>query len=177
MLGSGVGQLPANSSPGAAMSRLFLARAVLAFALALCTASTASADPPRAERLVNRAMVQADREAVRLLRLLDESRRARDVARIACVDRSLSQVNSLSRMLDFRRDRIRAAHARGDRAQVRHEQRVLVHMIQEIRRVAREGRACVNPASGQPDHTTVEVLIHPDVRHHEDLRPTPTPRR
>jgi len=143
--------------------------------LVLCLSLPAAANPPPAVREANLALVRADQEAVRLLRLLDQSRLSRNVAQISCVDTSLSQINSFSRILELRRDRIQAASARRDAATVAHERRIVRRIYRQLRDVAREGRACVYPSAGDDDRTIVEVLIDPRVRH-QDLTPPEPPR-
>lgn len=152
-----------------------LTRATWTTALVLCLSLPAAADPPAAEREANLALIRADREAVRMLRLLDQSRLSRNVAQITCVDTSLSQINSFSRILELRRDRIRVASAAHDEATVAHEQRIVRRIYGQLRDVAREGRACVYPSAGEDDRTVVEVLIDPAVRH-QDLTPPRPPR-
>jgi len=157
------------------MSYRWITHAAWTTTLVLCLALPASADPPPAEREANLALIRADREAVRLLRLLDHSRLSRNVAQIRCVDASLSQINSFSRILELRRDRIHAAARRGDQATVAHERRIVRRMYHQLRDIAREGRACVYPSADEGDQTVVEVLIDPDIRH-QDLTPRDPPR-
>ncbi|MCB9597917.1 MAG: hypothetical protein H6719_34695 [Sandaracinaceae bacterium] len=142
-------------------------------ALIVATTSTvAMADPPPALREVETALVQADREGVRLLRLLDETRLARNAPRIACVDSQLFQLNSVARLLELRRDRIRSAVARGDQAEIAHERQVVRRLVAELTRVSRAGRACVYPPAGAANQTIVEVTISREIQH-EELDPPP----
>jgi len=136
---------------------------------------TAMADPPSADREANVALANADREAVRLLMLLDQSRRERRLTQIACVDEQLSQVNSFARILTLRAARVRAAMARGAQRDVAHERRVIRRVAQNVQRAARAGRACVYPPAGEGDWTRVETLVSPEIRH-LDLTPPSTHR-
>ncbi len=131
----------------------------------------AMADPPTtAVREANQAMARADRAAVRLLALLDQSRRQRNLAQIACVDDQLSQVNSFSRILSMRAVRVRTALADGSTRDLAHERRVIRRLAENVQRAARAGRACVYAAAGEGDWTRVEVIVSPEIRH-QDLTP------
>lgn len=138
-------------------------------------AAPAHADPPASQE-ADLALAQADRDAVRLLRLLDESRRARHVGRIACVDRQLSQLNSFGRILAFHRERLIAAQQRGDGAAVARERATIRRLTNDLRDINRAGLACVFPPAGQSDRTVVVVTISPDTPEERELEaPAPRP--
>lgn len=145
--------------------RSMLVRGVVLCAL-LSAPTLAAADPP-ASREADAAVRAADRSGRRLLILLDQSRRARDVARIACVDLMLSQVNSFGRMLSERRRRLGEAQARGDALEIAHLRRVLRRMVSQVTTLERQGRACVYPEAMEADRTVVTVTIDSSVRHQD----------
>ena len=145
----------------------------LALALAVPLASApASADPPAAAREADRALIAAERARRHLLTLLDESRRARRIRDVACVDGALSQVNSFGRTLEDRRARLAGAARRGDAAELRLQRRVIRALARQLEERTRAGRACVYgelPAGREA--TVVTVIVDPAVPHREDLAP------
>ncbi|MCA9604771.1 MAG: hypothetical protein KC619_04225 [Myxococcales bacterium] len=155
------------------MSTFSTARAALVAAClvgaGLVGAAPVQADPPPPTREADLALAQVDRDAVRLLRLLDESRRARHLARIACVDRQLSQLNSFGRILLLHRERLVTATQHGDGATAARERAIIRRVTVDVRDITREGLACVYPPAGQADHTVVEVTISADTPVERDL--------
>ena len=145
--------------------RSMLVRGAVICAL-LLPASLGHANPPGV-RDADRAIHAAELAGRRLLMLLDRSRRAHDVARIACVDQRLTQVNSFGRILGERREQLVAARSRGDRAEVVHLTRVIRTMSRQIRIFEREGRECVFPGAGAADRTVVTVTVDPSIRHQD----------
>lgn len=158
---------PVSTSSFARWPLLILAPALLGAGLAV--AAPAHADPPPISQEADLALAQADRDAVRLLRLLDESRRAHHVGRIACVDRQLSQLNSFGRILAFHRERLIAAQQRGDGAAVARERATIRRLTRDLRDINRAGLACVFPPAGQSDRTIVVVTISPDTPEEREL--------
>ena len=150
-----------------------LVRAALLGAL-LALPSVATADLPSASD-ADLAIDAADRAARRLLALLDQTRRARDVSRISCVDRKLSQVNSIARTLTDRRQRLREATARGDAAEVAHQRRVVRSLVAQLREAERAGRACVYPEANVENRTVETVTIDPSIRHRDLSLPVSRP--
>jgi hypothetical protein len=161
-----------GNQPIVSTSTTVLRAALLAGLTVAGAASPARADPPPV-REVDRTLVQVDREAVRLLRLLDESRRAHAVTQIACVDRQLSQLNSFGRVLSLHRDRLVDALERGDAAAATRERQVIRRVTGQLVQIARAGRACVYPPAGEADRTVVVVTISPDTPRLADLGPPP----
>jgi hypothetical protein len=140
----------------------------------LCIPCVAAADLPvrsAAVREADQATGTAGLASQRLLRLLDQTRLARDPRRIACVDAKLSEVNSFARMISFRRERLIEAEERGDEGAAVHAQRVIRSLVSQLRRVEREGRACVDSFVIAHEHTIVETELDPDLPD-EDLAPT-----
>lgn len=140
----------------------------------------ASADSPsqraRVTREADAGLARASRAGRSLLALLDQSRRARDLPRIACVDRTLSRVNSFGRQLASRRQRL---HHLSDRRELTRERVVIRSLVRQLQQAEREGRACVNPALRRvsaTSRTEVEVTIDGTVPDEGDLRPD-RPRR
>lgn len=106
----------------------------------------------------------ADQAGQRLLRLLDHARLSRDVQRTACVDAKLTQANSFGRMIHDRRERLRAAAARDDRAAVAYERSVIRTLEAQLRRVERQGQECVYPELGVANGRTVVIVeVGPEV--------------
>jgi hypothetical protein len=130
---------------------------------------TVAAEAPRsaASREARSAVATADLAGQRLLRLLGETRRAGDARRAACVDEKLTEVNSFARMISLRSQRLVAADGRGDRGETARERIVLRNLVSQLRRLEREGRACVEPVV-EGGSTEVTVLIAPDTPR-EDL--------
>jgi hypothetical protein len=98
----------------------------------------------------------------RLLRMLDDARLSGDASRAACVDGKLAQANSFGRTILHRRERLLAAQQRGDGSATAHERAVIRTLSLQLRRIEREGRACVYPEVGE-EGTVVTVLISPEV--------------
>lgn len=136
--------------------------AVVLVGAGLVGVAPALADPPPVVREADLALAQVDRDAVRLLRLLDESRRAGHQERITCVDQQLSQLNSFGRILLFHRERLVAAQQRGDGAAVSRERAIIRRVTADVRDISRAGLACVYPPAGQSDRTVVVVTISAD---------------
>lgn len=142
----------------------------LAVALALAPAG-ASADPPArqaAVREADSAARAADLAGQRLLRTLDEARLGGLRERVTCVDGKLSQVNSHTRMILDRRERLRLAVERGDDGAVAHERVVIRNLLRNLVRLEREGRSCVHPEAGASGETVVITTIDPDYVPDED---------
>lgn len=139
-------------------------RLVLSLALVALFAGSAAADPPRsaAAEEADRAAHTAALAGQRLLRLLDEARVSGHRDRTSCVDGKLAQVNSFTRMILDRRERLRDAEARRDDAEAAHHRAVLRNLSAQMQRLEREGRACVFPEVGGSG-TTVVTLIDRDV--------------
>jgi hypothetical protein len=149
----------------------------LALIAPLC-AATAWADPPRSSgaREADRAAQSAMLASHRLLRLLDEARRAGDRSGSACVDGKLSQVNSFARRILDQRQRLRAAERRGDGSGAAHVRTVLRTLRAQMQRLEREGRACVD-ALAEERGTTVVTIVDRDVPEEEPSLLTEEDRR
>ncbi|MCZ7684069.1 MAG: hypothetical protein M5U28_36970 [Sandaracinaceae bacterium] len=142
----------------------------LAIALALAPGA-ASADPPNREAAVREAdsaARTADLAGQRLLRVLDEVRLGGERQRVTCVDGKLSQVNSHTRMILERRERLRAAAQRGDDGAVAHERLVIRNLVRNLARLEREGRSCVHPEAGASGDTVVITIVDPEEVPDED---------
>ena len=143
-------------------------RALLTVLAILLVPLGASADPPSAgAREADEAARSATLAGQRLLRMLVEARLRGDAPRAACVDGTLAQANSFGRSILDRRERLLAAQQRGDQSATAHERAVIRTLAVQLRRIEREGRACVHPETGERG-TVVTVLIGPEVPREED---------
>lgn len=133
-----------------------------------CSALADLPERSAAVREADHATGTAGLASQRLLRLLDETRLARDPRRIACVDEKLTEVNSFGRMIAWRRDRLIEAETRGDHRAAIHERRVIRTLVAQLRRVEREGRACVDHFASARETTIVETELSPGLPE-EDL--------
>jgi hypothetical protein len=143
-------------------------RRVLAILLVLAAPCAAFADPPsRAASFAEQAASSATLAGQRLLRLLDQTRLARDRERTACVDRELAVVNSFGRRILERRERLLAAEQRGDRAEARYQSLVIRTLLEQLRRAEREGRACIDAQANEPGSTVVTVVREAGLPHED----------
>lgn len=143
-------------------------RRLLTLMMVLLVPLGASADPPSdGAHEADEAARSATLAGQRLLRMLDEARLRGDAPRAACVDGKLTQANSFGRTILDRRERLLAAQQRGDETATAHERSVIRALTRQLRRVEREGRACVYPETGERG-TVVTVLIGPEVPRDED---------
>lgn len=138
-----------------------LARSIL-IALVLVMPAAAFATPPsRGAREADEAVLAATRAGRVLLFALDHARRSGDASRVRCVDAKLSEANAFGRMILERRERLRAAEARGDTREAEHQARVIRVLSAQLRRAEREGRSCGVPS--EPAGTVVTTHVSPDV--------------
>ena len=173
------GSHPRNELDVIPRSRLALFATLALAGLGAVVAPSAAAQVPPATNAVLReadiALVDADRQAVRLRQALAEARRARNAVATACVDRQLIQLNSFTRILQQHRGRLQAAIERRSDTAIAHERSVIRRMSEELHRIARTGLSCVNPHGGPEDRTIVIVTIAPETPEFDDLRAPPPP--
>ena len=139
-----------------------LSSLLLTIPMLLAGVAGAHAEEPasRALREADGAVHFADLAGRRLLGLLDGARLGGDQRQMRCVDVKLTQVNSFGRILLGRRDRLVRAEASGDEPAARHERMVIRNLHAQVRRLEREGRACVFPGADSGDgRTIVEVIV------------------
>lgn len=143
--------------------RVLIPSFVLALVLPAAVASANPSERAAAMREADAAARSAELAGQRLLRVLDEARLSGGQRRVACVDGRLSQVNSFTRMILDRRERLRAAVARGDDAAAAHERSVIRNLRAQLARIEREGRSCVHPEAGDSGSTVVVTIVDPEV--------------
>lgn len=139
-----------------------LSSLLLVFTMSLTAAAAARADEnaSRAIHEADGAVHFADLAGRRLLGLLDGARLGGNQRQMRCVDVKLTQVNSFGRTLSDRRERLLRAEANSDEAAARHERMVIRNLLAQVRRLEREGRACVFPGADSADgRTIVEVIV------------------
>jgi hypothetical protein len=137
------------------------------FSLGLCfslglASQAAHADPPgrgQPARDADRAVELASLASQRLLRLLDETRLSGHPLRTRCVDAKLTQVNSFTRLIIERRERLSAAREQGNETEVAHHRQVIRTLFTQLRRLEREGRSCVHPEPAVASRSTVVTVI------------------
>lgn len=92
---------------------------------------------------VDGAYQRASRASRRITSMLDDARRTRDARRAACLDVTLSEMNSQVRILGERAERLDAALARGDESVARHEAVLAGYVARHLGEVERRAVACV----------------------------------
>jgi len=116
-----------------------------------------------AEQLTQAAAIQrrADQLAQRLTKMLDESRRDKDIMRANCVNRKLTEVNANTRNIQQRAQALRDANATNDDARRSHEFTVLTVLGQKLESLDQEATQCLGQSVYEPGAsqiiTTVQV--------------------
>jgi hypothetical protein len=104
----------------------------------------------------------------RVLTMLDEARRERDIIRVTCLNDKLTQINAHLRTLQSRRENLQDAVNTGDESRRNHEFTVITVLGQHFRTLEQEANACVGQDIYETGTTRVVVDIDPSTPE-EDL--------
>jgi hypothetical protein len=104
----------------------------------------------------------------RVLAMLDEARRERDIIRVTCLNDKLTQINAHLRTLQSRRENLQDAVDTGDESRRNHEFTVITVIGQHFRTLEQEANACVGQDIFETGTTRVVVDIDPSTPE-EDL--------
>lgn len=97
----------------------------------------------------------------RVLNMLDEARRERDIIRVTCLNDKLTQINAHRRTLDQRRGNLQEAVNVGDESRRNHEFTVITVLGQHFRTLEQEANACIGQDIYETGATRVVVEIDP----------------
>jgi len=113
------------------------------------------------EQTAQAAAIQrrADQLAQRLTKMLDESRRDKDIMRANCVNRKLTEVNANTRNIQQRAQALRDANATNDAARRSHEYTVLTVLGQKLESLDQEATQCLGQGVYEPGASQVITTI------------------
>ncbi len=97
----------------------------------------------------------------RVLNMLDEARRERDIIRVTCLNDKLTQSNAHLRTLESRRENLQEAVNTGDEDRRNHEFTVISVLGQHFRTLEQEANACLGQDIFETGTTRVVVDIDP----------------
>lgn len=97
----------------------------------------------------------------RVLTMLDEARRERDIIRVTCLNDKLTQINAHRRTLEQRRGNLQEAVNVGDESRRNHEFTVITVLGQHFRTLEQEANACIGQDIYETGATRVVVDIDP----------------
>lgn len=102
---------------------------------------------------------RADELAQRLTKMLDESRRDKDIMRANCVNRKLTEVNANARNIEQRQKALKDANAAGDEARRSHEFTVLTVLQQKLEQLDQEATQCLGQSVYEPGASQVITTV------------------
>jgi hypothetical protein len=97
----------------------------------------------------------------RVMAMLDEARRERDIIRVTCLNDKLTQINAHLRTTQSRRENLQDAVNTGDESRRNHEFTVITVLGQHFRTLEQEANACVGQDIFETGTTRVVVDIDP----------------
>lgn len=97
----------------------------------------------------------------RLLTMLDEARRERDIIRVTCLNDKLTQVNAHLRTVQSRRSNLQESVDTGDEGRRNHEYTVLTVLGQHFRTLDQEASGCLGQDIFETGATRIDVEIDP----------------
>ena len=104
----------------------------------------------------------------RVMAMLDEARRERDIIRVTCLNDKLTQVNAHLRTLQSRRENLQEAVNTADESRRNHEFTVITVLSQHFRTLEQEANACISQDIFETGTTRVVTDIDPSTPE-EDL--------
>ena len=104
----------------------------------------------------------------RVLSMLDEARRERDIIRVTCLNDKLTQINARIRQLQSRKENLQEAVNIGDGERRNHEFTVITVIGQAFRTLEQEANACIGQDIFETGTTRVVTDIDPSTPE-EDL--------
>jgi hypothetical protein len=102
---------------------------------------------------------RADQLATRLTKMLDESRREKDIMRANCINRKLTEVNANTRNIEQRTQALKAAAATNDESRRSHEYTVLTVLSQKLDSLDQEATQCLGQSVYEPGASQVVTTI------------------
>lgn len=97
----------------------------------------------------------------RVLNMLDEARRERDIIRVTCLNDKLTQINAHLRTLQSRRENLQEAVNTGDEGRRNHEFTVITVLGQHFRTLEQEANSCLGQDIFETGTTRVVVDVDP----------------
>lgn len=104
----------------------------------------------------------------RVLAMLDEARRERDIIRVTCLNDKLTQINAHLRTLQQRRENLQEAINTGDESRRNHEFTVITVLGQHFRTLEQEAGACIGQDIFETGTTRIIFEVDPSTPE-EDL--------
>ncbi len=144
------------------MHRMILIGMVIVFAGVLGPAlGTAQDLRPRAA--VSAEMVsEIERMYMRVLRSLDETRRAGRAEHARCMDTKLSHLSATLRLARERLQRLTRYERVGDSTMIEREHALVARLLPRAREIEHEAQRCAEP-DAPPNRTRVTVTVDPNV--------------
>lgn len=102
---------------------------------------------------------RAGQLAERLTKMLDESRRDKDIMRANCVNRKLTEVNANTRNIEQRARALKDAAATNDEARRGHEYTVLTVLGQKLDQLDSEATQCLGQSVYEPGQSQIVTTI------------------
>jgi hypothetical protein len=119
---------------------------------------------------------RAEQLATRLTKMLDESRRDKDIMRANCINRKLTEVNANTRNVEQRTQALKTAAATNDEARRSHEFTVLTVLSQKLEQLDQEATQCLGQSVYEPGASQVVTTIPNNISTAADpaaIAPTP----
>lgn len=104
----------------------------------------------------------------RVLGMLDEARRERDIIRVTCLNDKLTQINAHRRTLESRMRNLQEANTTGDSERRNHEFTVITVLGQHFRTLEQEANSCIGQDIFETGTTRVVTTVDPSTPE-EDL--------
>lgn len=104
-----------------------------------------------------------ERSAAVVRRQLVESRQARDVVKVLCLNDKLNQIDVAVRSAQDRMTALTAAAGQGDQERTRHEYTVIAVLRDRVHALAAEANQCVGEETGFIGGSEVKVEIDPNI--------------
>jgi len=97
----------------------------------------------------------------RVLAMLDEARRERDIIRVTCLNDKLTQINAHRRTLESRLENLQEAVDVGDESRRNHEFTVITVIGQHFRTLEQEAASCIGQDIFETGTTRVVTEVDP----------------
>jgi hypothetical protein len=129
------------------------------------------------EQLAEAARIDERGEQIsrRVMAMLDEARRERDIIRVTCLNDKLTQINAHRRTLESRRNNLQEAVDTADDSRRNHEFTVITVLSQHFRTLEQEANSCIGQDIFETGTTRVVTDIDPDVPEEDLTLPEPPP--
>ncbi len=134
-------------------------------------ALTAPEQIAEADSIVRRAGQLAER----LSKMLDESRREKDIMRANCINRKLTEVNANTRNVEQRARALKDAATVGDDARRSHEYTVLTVLSQKLNALDQEATQCLGQSVYEPGASQVITTVPNNVTAFDPSTVSPPP--